>query len=225
MGNYLKDIVKAELAGHANIAQAKYTAAYRLDVNSYLGYLRDGLSAYTEEQFDMDEVDFYTEGLRYKGESYEKLFLCMGVEHNLAGIQITRGQYSLTDIPGLKLDSMLKGKHFVIPKGKSFLVGASFSFKNNSLEPNEDDLREFSSFLKEDLALSNFTFTSHTVGLRAASKDRKPIMGQLSPSCYVLNGLGARGVLMSPLLANMLVKQAYETHPLPKELDLKRFNS
>lgn len=55
--------------------------------------------------------------------------------------------------------------------------------------------------------------------VRAVTRDRLPIAGQLRPGLLVLGGLGARGFALAPLLAEHLAATALGTpSPLPRQL-------
>ena len=41
---------------------------------------------------------------------------------------------------------------------------------------------------------------------------------------YVLNGLGTRGVLVAPAMAEALYNSIENDTPLPEEIDINRFN-
>jgi len=55
--------------------------------------------------------------------------------------------------------------------------------------------------------------------------DRRPLLGRHPKyeNVYILNGLGTRGVLMSPLLSNWLFEFIENKKKLPPEADIKRF--
>jgi tRNA 5-methylaminomethyl-2-thiouridine biosynthesis bifunctional protein len=58
-------------------------------------------------------------------------------------------------------------------------------------------------------------------GLRITTPDRVPAFGLLAPDRAIATGLGARGLVWSPLCAEALASQL-EDEPLPLEADLAR---
>ena len=56
--------------------------------------------------------------------------------------------------------------------------------------------------------------------------DRRPLVGQhkSQENIYVLNGLGSRGVLIAPSVANALIDFSEDNVALPKEIDISRFS-
>ena len=65
----------------------------------------------------------------------------------------------------------------------------------------------------------------HTAGVRPASRDRRPIIGTVKDHSRlaVLNGLGARGVLLAPWSAQHLIAHLFDGAALDPEVDAKRF--
>jgi glycine/D-amino acid oxidase-like deaminating enzyme len=58
----------------------------------------------------------------------------------------------------------------------------------------------------------------HQAGVRPASRDRRPILGQ-----NILNGLGSRGVLLAPWCATHLVDHLLAGRPIDPEVNASRF--
>lgn len=69
--------------------------------------------------------------------------------------------------------------------------------------------------------------TAHQAGLRPASPDRRPLAGWVDREAgwATLNGLGSRGVLHGPWVAEALARHLIEGIPLPEDVDLKRVKS
>jgi len=67
----------------------------------------------------------------------------------------------------------------------------------------------------------------HTAGVRPTVKDRRPLIGthpkhqQLS----VFNGLGTKGVMLVPYLAQKLVNCLLNNEPLPEEVNINRYKT
>jgi glycine/D-amino acid oxidase-like deaminating enzyme len=65
----------------------------------------------------------------------------------------------------------------------------------------------------------------HKVGIRPATKDRKPFLGKHpnEQSVYVFNGFGAKGVSLVPYFSERMCAFILEAIPLPKEVDISRY--
>ena len=65
----------------------------------------------------------------------------------------------------------------------------------------------------------------HRAGVRPTTKDRRPIVGQhhTYKKLYVLNGLGSRGVMIGPYVAQQLFNFIENGKSLDSEIDIARF--
>ena len=70
----------------------------------------------------------------------------------------------------------------------------------------------------------DFEIVNHFAGVRPTVKDRRPLVGThpIHSQLHVLNGLGTRGVMLGPYLANQLFQLIEENIPLEKEIDIVR---
>ena len=72
-----------------------------------------------------------------------------------------------------------------------------------------------------------FQILDHNAQIRATVIDRRPLLGQHPQydNLYILNGMGTRGVLMSPLLSYWLFDFIENNTKLSTEVDIKRFEN
>jgi glycine/D-amino acid oxidase-like deaminating enzyme len=91
---------------------------------------------------------------------------------------------------------------------------------NITVEAKEELLNKLKTFLKCD-----FTVISQVAGIRPTVIDRRPLVGQHSKhkNMYVLNGLGTRGVMIAPYVAQQLYKLIEDGVALENEIDINRF--
>lgn len=135
-----------------------------------------------------------------------------------------KGEYVIIKSPDLKMDSLLKGSMYVIPMGNDiYKVGATYSRDDYSLNPTEIAKSEILSKLKTCINCS-FEILEQTAGVRPTTRDHRPLLGgwEENSNLIFFNGLGSRGFLMAPLLAETLYKHLEENVPLPREMDIKR---
>ena len=71
----------------------------------------------------------------------------------------------------------------------------------------------------------DFEVIEHVAGIRPTVKDRRPLVGRHPEysNIYVLNGLGTRGVMIAPYVAQELYNYIQHDIPLDPEIDIKRF--
>ena len=64
-------------------------------------------------------------------------------------------------------------------------------------------------------------------GIRPTVKDRRPLVGRHNThkNMFVLNGLGTRGVMIGPYVADKLFKLIEHETPLEAEIDSARYES
>src|SRR5690606_20804408 len=71
-----------------------------------------------------------------------------------------------------------------------------------------------------------FEIIGQVAGIRPSSLDRRPILGQLNfhPKAYILNGLGSKGVALSPYYSKMLMDFITDQERIDADVDVKRYN-
>ncbi|WP_332911310.1 FAD-dependent oxidoreductase [Algoriphagus boritolerans] len=66
---------------------------------------------------------------------------------------------------------------------------------------------------------------SHKVGIRPATKDRKPFLGKhpKEDSVYMFNGFGAKGVSLVPYFSKIMTEYLIKSQPILPEVDIARY--
>lgn len=139
----------------------------------------------------------------------------------------TKGELLLIIAPDLKSEVILKSSIFVIPVGKDhYLVGSTYAWDDSKNTPTAAAKNELLYKLK-GLINCSFHIVKHRAGIRPTVVDRRPLIGQHKTykNLYILNGLGSRGVLIAPSIANELIAFIEEGTPLSKLVDIKRFQA
>ena len=72
----------------------------------------------------------------------------------------------------------------------------------------------------------DFEVVDQVSGIRPATSDRKPLVGEHSDykGMYICNGFGSRGVLIAPSVAKNLISPIENGVQLPEEIDIRRFS-
>lgn len=137
-----------------------------------------------------------------------------------------KGEVLTIQCDDLPQEYILNGGCFLVPIGNNrFKIGATFNWKDLNDEISEEGKNELIQKLYDVIKVP-FQVTNHQAGVRPASKDRRPLLGEhpkLS-GIYVFNGLGTRGVVMAPWLAEQLIAFMSHQIALPTECDIMRFN-
>jgi tRNA 5-methylaminomethyl-2-thiouridine biosynthesis bifunctional protein len=121
--------------------------------------------------------------------------------------------------------------HFVanVPMGnaKAWFCGATFARGETDLAPRRSDHQEnltrLGSFLPRIEQQLVAVFSSRAVkawtGVRCASTDRRPLVGELEPGLWVSTAMGSRGMTFSVLCAELLAARLHgEPLPLDRRL-------
>lgn len=138
-----------------------------------------------------------------------------------------KGEYITVKAPQLKLQTILKAGYFIIPLANDcYKVGATFAHGDLTLDCTQSGRTELEIKLKEVLKVP-FEVISQEAGMRPTVKDHRPLLGKSKEFelVYFLNGLGARGLLMAPLLAHQLIQYTEDGIEIPEEVNIHRFKS
>ena len=103
-------------------------------------------------------------------------------------------------------------------------MGATFNRNDKTTRVSGEGKAWLLFKLKQFLKLP-FEILEHKAQIRATVVDRRPLLGRhpKHDNVYLLNGLGPRGVLMSPLMSHWLFQYQENNEKLPPEVDIKRF--
>ena len=136
----------------------------------------------------------------------------------------TRGEVMIIETAAdLPQNQIIHGPVFILPLGdKRFKVGATYHWDKLKDETTTEGLAKLEADLKK-IFKGDYRVVKHQAGVRPNTKDRKPILGKIKDNIYCFNGLGSRGVLMAPLLADQLLDHIIKNSQLDPSSDLARF--
>lgn len=139
----------------------------------------------------------------------------------------TKGELFIIKASGLKLDVIVNTSVFILPLGDNlFKVGATYNWKDKTDLPTEEGKIELIDRIKE-IVSCEFEIIEHYAGVRPTVRDRRPLVGthEKHKNIHVLNGLGTRGVMLGPAMAQSLFNSIEKGTLLDKEIDIKRFTN
>ncbi|WP_460675473.1 NAD(P)/FAD-dependent oxidoreductase [Hymenobacter coalescens] len=144
-------------------------------------------------------------------------------------LPVTPNQGEVLDVeaPDLPTDYVLNRGAYVVPLGDGRVrVGATYRWPPFAPEPTEEARQELSQRLR-DLTAVPFRVTGQRVGVRPAVRDRKPLLGThpAHPALAVFNGLGSKGVLLAPRLAELLADALETGQELWPEVNIIRYQA
>ena len=228
------DVVKGYPGVNSPHGLGKVSACAKIDVQEMIKSNRESLKledAYLEDSFPYDLVDAATNTLTYKGHSFSfsKIIFCegLGVESN-PWFSFLRFHPAKGDLLKIKLNTeygfAVNKKHFIAPDGNGdHWLGATYNWKNIVPIPDEDAKNELLSVANEFLE-SKPVVKEHLVGVRPASYDRRPFVGQHPEhkDLAVLNGMGSKALILAPYCSRLLLDSIVEGAEIPRELSIDR---
>ncbi|MHA6696181.1 NAD(P)/FAD-dependent oxidoreductase [Chryseobacterium sp. A301] len=206
----------------------------RIRVEAFFSDLRKVLqdkNALLEERFDYERLN--PEKRTYRDIPYKYVVFAegMGVKENPYFKQIpvnpNKGHQINVELKDLEsLSVVVKKKHFLFLSEKNrFYYGGTYDRHSESLEVEPTAIEQLTNGLSEFYEGSILSVDPH-FGFRPTVKDRRPILGghKEHAALFVLNGLGARGVLNGNFYAKQLFDHIDKESALSFEVDLKRFD-
>ncbi|WP_417849775.1 NAD(P)/FAD-dependent oxidoreductase [Thalassoglobus sp.] len=122
------------------------------------------------------------------------------------------------------IDRVIHRGIWMSPRGKQIRIGATYDWSDLSNEVTENGRNWLTSRLN-NLLSSEYEIVQHQAAIRPTMKDFHPVLGAHPKMNNVLifNGLGSKGSLMAPRLAQMLTNQMLHQTPLPRNLSVERW--
>lgn len=204
----------------------------QLLIHSYREYLHNN-GMLIREDFRYSELKIDEEGINYKLCKAKKIVFAegYGVRQNPffkdLPLKGTKGELLIIHAPDLKIDFVLKSSVFLIPLGEdNYFVGSTYSWTDKTNDSTPEAKRELLKRLKSFLNCK-FEVKDQLAGIRPTVSDRRPLVGvhKEHKNLFVLNGLGTRGVMIGPYIAQKLYGFSENGIPLEPAIDIKRFLS
>ncbi len=114
---------------------------------------------------------------------------------------------------------------YILPEvqNNNFTIGSTYDHKDRTHEPTESAKEEL---LRKFNTIGDFNYNiiNQKVGFRPTTNDRRALIGEhpVLKNSYVLNGLGSKGVMTAPWLANNLIRHILFKEEINKEVDIIR---
>ena len=185
----------------------------------------------SHESFEYDKLKI-SKKIVYKGIESENIIFSEGFGvrqnpfFNYLPIEGTKGELIIINAPKLNSEVIIKSSVFIIPIGKNnYLVGSTYAWDDFNNDPTINAKNKLLNKL-DKLVLCPYRVVYQRAGIRPTVIDRRPLVGQHKSheNLYILNGLGSRGVLIAPTVANALINFIEDELPLQKEINISRFD-
>ena len=183
------------------------------------------------EKFDIDFLSHHENGIVYKDYEATKIIFCEGFTatenpyFKSLPFQPSKGEVLIVKCEALTNEYIINKSNYILPlDNQHFKIGATFDWQNLNTEPTaaarEKLTQQFAFIIK-----APFTIENHFAAVRPTVKDRKPFIG-LHPhytNVCIFNGLGTKGVLLSPWLANMMCDLLINEQPVVREVQIGKY--
>jgi glycine oxidase len=208
------------------------TAAY-LETTAFLNAALKILTAeatVVEDKFEPDEVVFSSEEVRYREFSAKQLILCDGWRASeskwFGNLPFRPAKGEVLVVKAHLLPAVpFNGGVFGVPAGESlFRIGSTYEWGQSDETPTARQRDDLEKRLSE-LLLVPFEVQLHQAGIRPTVSDRRPLVGKhpFIDRLHLFNGLGTRGAMLAPLLANEMIDFLLNKQPLSPIYSTGRF--
>ncbi|MCB0462801.1 MAG: FAD-binding oxidoreductase [Flavobacteriaceae bacterium] len=218
----------------ANFGFGEVLQTGRIDTNVMIDAFKEYLinkEQFLNESFEYDALKEEANHIQYKNIEASNIVFAEGFGlkknpfFNHLPLNGTKGELLTIHAPDLKIDFVLKSSVFLIPQGDDlYTVGATYEWidKTNKTtqKGKEELLKKLKTFLK-----CEFKVVNQVAGIRPTVIDRRPLVGQhpKHKRMFVLNGLGTRGVMIAPYVAQKLFNFIEHRVELDDEINITRF--
>nr|WP_321246750.1 FAD-binding oxidoreductase [uncultured Psychroserpens sp.] len=198
-------------------------------VKSYSNHLLEEDKLEVEE-FQYEALKIESEYIQYKDFKAKHIVFAegFGITKNpffsYLPLNGTKGEMLTIEAPDLKMEFIMKSSVFIVPLGNDlFWIGATYEREDKTHSITEDAKEQLIDKLKQ-IIKCDFKIVKQVAGIRPTTKDRRPLVGshQEHKNVHVLNGLGTRGVMISPYVAEQLFNHIENGALLNPEIDIKR---
>jgi len=140
-------------------------------------------------------------------------------------LQGLKGEMLTIKAPDLKMDFIIKSSVFIVPLDNDlYWIGATYEREDKTNQVTAKAKNELVDKVKQ-IVNCDFEVVNQVAGIRPTTIDRRPFVGKHPEfnNVFVLNGLGTRGVMISPYVAEQLFNCIELESPLDPEIDINRF--
>lgn len=200
-------------------------------IKATLNYFKE---YYEEQTFLHNSLNVSNNNINYNHENYKNVIFCEGYLikenpfFNFIKLKPAKGELLNIKAENLNINNSIINKDgFIFKKNDSeFIVGSTYSWDELNENITETAKAELINKLNQ-LITCNYQIKSQCAGVRPSSTDRRPIIGPHPKfkNLYVFNGLGAKGVMLAPFLANNFVNFYLNKESLIEDVHVNRFYS
>ena len=189
------------------------------------------LGIYTEGWLDPQSLQLNQDSVTYQQETFGKVIFTDGPQNAenpyFSGLDYRRVKGEILLIELLEnhdVKHIINRGCWVIPTGPNqFRVGSTYDWRDLTTEPTEKGREKVEEKL-QDLIKAPYKILDHWAGVRPATYDRRPFIGlhPKYPQIGLFNGMGSKGMSLSPYFAKHFADFLSGDSPLMPEVNLAR---
>lgn len=153
-----------------------------------------------EDSFHPSQLHFENAGWWWKGNAYSSVISCLGLQCPWARPELIalKGEvYEFSGFPAWQ-NLVMKTEKFAIPLPNGLVrMGSTYHAGQTDPEPTSAGFEEIIRDVRPEI-LARFHCTRSWAGMRPTTIDRIPIVRKEQDNLFLLNGLGTKGISLSP---------------------------
>lgn len=206
-----------------------------LDTKVFLREVKNklrSLQSFREASFSEADVEFNENGLQWDDVTANKILLCQGAyglgeDGWFGGIshRSAKGEVLTVWLDGLDEEKRYHGNGWLAPRGGGvWKAGANYDWDNLDSTPTDEGKDEILEKIKSWMPL-NIEVIGHEAAVRPIIRSSQPLIGHhpTLPEVGFFNGLGSKGTLMAPAVADHFAAHLCGECELNDELSLQSF--
>lgn len=188
----------------------------RLKVESYLDVSSSWFKNRGEliqDHFNFEKLEFNKSTWHYGDQRARFVVSCLGMGCPWVSDELIPVKGQVLEISGLPDfgDRILKTDKFFLPVGNgNHLCGSTYEKHFSDVLPDEMGQNEILESLRSEFR-ETINIEQDWAGIRPTTQTRRPIIRQISEGLFALNGMGTKGVTLSPWGANELLKLIFQS--------------
>ncbi|GAB3894180.1 FAD-dependent oxidoreductase [Larkinella knui] len=204
-----------------------------VDVPVFLNAIRaffQQSNQYIEADFNYNELEIRAEGVLWREQSFHHLICCEGPHANQNPLfdwlpyNPVKGQLLDVTMNNYPVTNIVNQGVFIMPvESNRYRIGATYTWHDIDWQTTEDG-KAFLEQKLQGLLKVPYQIVGQRVGIRPATKDRRPLIGihPAFPAVGIFNGLGTKGVSLAPFFAGQFVDFLEGRKELDPEVNIER---
>ena len=219
---------------HLPLSLGRIRHVHKVDIPNVVRSLKKDLRArcnWIEAPFIYSLLETFRDLWKYEDRFiFKKVVFCEGYKlsenpfFNWLPVHNLKGEFLKVKLSSRMPKEILHSDYTVIPLDKQdYWVGSNYELKNTTEKTTNEERLKQEEFIRRTVK-SPFDVSEHGFGIRAASRDRRPVVGEHPEhqNLFLINGLGTKGVTLAPYCAVQLLSLWAQGVKLPPEIDIKR---